>query len=239
MHEPAVLTPGTVAAEVTRLCGELRELRVDGHVSTRDAAELAGIPQATLWRMESARHPPTFLRVLCVAFAVGATVDLDDGRGRAPVTVKAVFAPPGYIPRKAEDPPPKVLADPWKSQLVGELMPTGRVRVGAELWWGRMTEFGRPLEAESACRLLDMSHHTLTDIEFGPGWPSLTSVVRVAGLTGRRVVLNRGVNTWRTPPWVAAVREADPVKDRSDAVAHRCRRPNCQWRPGTGSPTSL
>ena len=75
------------------------------------------------------------------------------------------------------------------------------MRLGSELWWARYSELAEPLDAEAACRWPGISHHTLSNVETGPKWPDLASVVRVAGLTGRRLVMAPLAAGLRLPPW--------------------------------------
>jgi hypothetical protein len=109
-------------------------------------------------------------------------------------------APAGYRPR------PLLLTEEEATAPTAHLdraAHADRVRVGAELWWARQHELDPPLDAAALCSLLGMSAHTLTAVEFGPAWPDLASLIRVAGVTGRRVmVVDRA---WPAPPlpWLA------------------------------------
>jgi hypothetical protein len=92
--------------------------------------------------------------------------------------------------------------------------------MGQELWWGRRQELSKYLTDDAMCELLGISHHTLRSVEFGPrlrgsrgragrgsarvgvtGWPRLASMVRVAAVTGRRLVLVDEALLLRLPPW--------------------------------------
>jgi hypothetical protein len=87
-----------------------------------------------------------------------------------------------------------------KRELHGRLHSV-RIRLGCELWSARYIELVEPLDAAGACRLLDISHHTLQAVERGPKWPDLATFVRVAALTGRRLVLTSQEAGLRAPPW--------------------------------------
>lgn len=71
-------------------------------------------------------------------------------------------------------------------------------------------ELDPALTDEAECELLGMSHHTVHAVEFGTaskpasGWPYLTSIIRVAGLTGRRIELCGLNEDARMPPWLVA-----------------------------------
>jgi hypothetical protein len=155
--------------------------------------------QSAVWRVETAQHPPAFLSLARLAEAADATLELDDGRPvrRFPMG-QGWPLPPGYRLGAAV-----AYADwpPEKRQLHAR-MHSVRVRLGAECWWARYTVLSNPLDGEAACRLVGISHHTLNNVEFGPKWPDLASVVRVAGLTGRRLVLVPMAAGLRVPPWV-------------------------------------
>lgn len=196
------LTDAEVDNEVSRLCADLRQARNASGETTRAVAAAIQVPQATVWRIETGQVQPTFLRFLLLTLAVDHVVDLDDCTQR--VLVPCVLWPtnPQY---------PKVLpisAGPGEAGQRRDRQQAAarpyRVRVASELWWARQLDMPEPLSAQDVCRRLEMNHHTLSDVEFGPGWPSLASVVRVAGLLGRRLVLNRAEDGWRLPPWVAS-----------------------------------
>lgn len=105
--------------------------------------------------------------------------------------------PPGY--------------DPWRPELGRIAMPANfdepahweRVQIGAELWWARWVELADPLHDAAMCRLLGISRHTLTAVEYGPRFPDLAMVVRVGAVTGRRLVLTETDADLRVPPWAA------------------------------------
>jgi transcriptional regulator with XRE-family HTH domain len=201
VRDPVVLGDAEVAAELVRLCGALRAARVTAGVSTREAAAAAEVNLGTLWPLEQARNRPTFLVFARLAEVAGATLELEDQSAGKPLHRLRVGQgwplPPGY-----QLGPAMVYAD-WSPQKRGthQRMHSTRARLGAELWWARLSELAEPLDGASACRLLGMSHHTLAAVEFGPDWPDLASVVRVAGLTGRRVVLTSMGAGLRLPPW--------------------------------------
>ena len=78
--------------------------------------------------------------------------------------------------------------------------------VGSELWWVRQYEFPAFTEAEAA-RRTGLSRTTVHAIERMAGNPALSSVVRLADLTGREVVLRaagtpRPITIWEAtrPP---------------------------------------
>lgn len=195
-----------VAAEVTRLCGDLRAARHAVGMTTREVAEHARIQQATVWRMETAKNQPTLLRYLLAVLAVGSLVDLDDGTARPIVSMFDWPSHPGYRQQEPIGDVTWTEDDWWRNRVVR----VPRWRLGSELWWARQLDVPERLDVSAACRLLGMNHHTLTDVEFGPGWPSLASLVRTAGLTGRKVVLNAIDDGWRTPPWVPATWSPTP-----------------------------
>jgi transcriptional regulator with XRE-family HTH domain len=186
---PVVLTDAEVGAELGRLAGELKAAR-QASSSGRDAAAAAGTNQSTVWRIENARTRPTFRIFVRLALVAGALLDLDDGRTppRRPPRPE-VLARHGYAP------PPLIAYADWSPEqyAVEDALHRTRVRLGAELWWARRTELDPPLDAAGTCRLLGISHHTLTAVERGPGdLPDLASVVLVAGMTGRKVVVRIG-----------------------------------------------
>lgn len=201
MRDPVVLTDAVAAAELARLCGELWEARERAGVSTRAAAAVGGVNLGTLWRVERARSRPTFQVLARLAEVAGVTLEIDDGRpvSRQPASQEWPL-PPGY---RLE---PVIVQDAWEpaKRRLHQRMHHVRVRLGAELWWARHAELADPMDAETVCRLLGMSHHTLSRVEFGPSWPDLASIVRVAGLTGRRVVLAPVDGGLRVPAWTSA-----------------------------------
>lgn len=85
---------------------------------------------------------------------------------------------------------------------------------------GARRQLEKYLSDDAMCELLAISHHTLRSVEFGPrleskkrgvegsptdaavvGWPRLASMVRVAAVTGRRLVLVDEALLQRLPPW--------------------------------------
>lgn len=123
-------------------------------------------------------------------------VELDDGHGR-PRTLDptAVALPPHYRPGvpvvSADDVYPFATVEShWE-----------RVRLGARLWWARHREVNPPMSAADVRRTLGMSAHTLTAVEFGPGWPSVTSIVRVAALFDMTLTLVPAATAQQQPPW--------------------------------------
>ncbi len=190
-----------VDAEVARLCAELREARIAQRYSTRETADLAGINLGTLFRLEQGRTRPTFTRFARVAATIDVQLEYDaDPKPRRFPPRTRWPVPPGYRYR------PVVVEAGWDedARWWHERLHYIRVRLGAELWWARQQELVPPLDAEAACRLLGMSHHTLVAVESGPGWPDLASIVRAAGLTGRRLVLAARQQGLPVPPWATA-----------------------------------
>ena len=198
MPDPVVLTDEQVDAELTRLCADLRAARVHSGLSARSAAANAGLNPATLWRVENAHTRPTLLVFTNLSLMLGVHPEIDDGNPapRRPMSARWRL-PPGYRLR-----PAVVEAgwDPLKRFWRG-VFHLRRVRLGAELWWARRQELTVPLDARAACRRLGVSHHALSAVEHGPSWPDLATVVRVAGLTGRRIVLTSDEDGERVPPW--------------------------------------
>jgi transcriptional regulator with XRE-family HTH domain len=193
-----VLPREAVEAEVARLCQELAEARRARGLSIRSVAESAGINHGTVWRIENGRSRPTLLRFLRFVLAVGLLVDLDDGADRPMVPMSRWRPNRDYLRRLGVVDVPADDGRSWYSADPGSV----RSRLGCELWWARHNDLADPLDAAGMCFLLEMSHHTLEEVEFGFNmWPSLASVVRVAGVTGRRLVLNDSSEGWRSPPW--------------------------------------
>jgi transcriptional regulator with XRE-family HTH domain len=195
---PQVLTEPEVRAELLRLVVELRAAREASSWTTREVAERAGMGAGALWRLEQGRNLPTFLKLSALAEALELLLEVDDGveRPRQPLEAPR-WLPPGYRQRLAI-----VYAD-WpreKMEKHGRLH-TVRLTLGAELWWARQVELTPALDAAAAARLLGMSPHTLKAVEFGPDWPDVASIVRAAGLTGRRLTLTPASAGRRVSPW--------------------------------------
>ena len=215
-HTPGVrkgqpLTDAEVDAEVSRLCSDLREARIGSGETTRAVASAIQVPQATVWRIETGQVQPTFLRFLLLTLAADHVVDLDDGTQRPLMPCVLWPSNPQYPEVRLISAGPEE-AGQRRDRQQAAARPY-RVRVASELWWARQLDMPDPLSAQDMCRRLEMNHHTLSDVEFGPGWPSLASLVRVAGLLGRRLVLNRGEDGWRLPPWVASTWTPTPPED--------------------------
>lgn len=199
-----VLTNEQVAGEVARLSSSLRQRRGELRVTTRDAAARAQMNQGTLWRLESGQNAPRLWPFGRLAHALGLQLELDDGRDRPRLSLPAEFLWPGgrvgYWPSTRA----RLSSTPDADRFLDGV----RQRIGAELRWARTAELDPALTQESACELLGMSHHTLRAVEVGlasmpaSGWPYLTSIIRVAGLTGRRVELCDLTEPSRIPPWL-------------------------------------
>src|SRR4051812_29141274 len=82
VHKGQVLTDDEVGTEVSRLCSDVRRARDRSGRTGRDVAAAMQIPQATVWRIETGKNQPTFLRFILLALAAGHLVDLNDGTGR-------------------------------------------------------------------------------------------------------------------------------------------------------------
>ena len=197
MRKPVVLSEQEVSSEAARLIAGLREARLTAKVSGRKVAAQAGIVQSSVWRFEVGRVVPRLWQIGRLAHALGRRLELDDGerRPRMPLEEKYLW-PPGH----GFWPSSRALKSPPEG--AGWAVDRVRARIGAELTWARRWEFDPPLRDEAACELLGMSHHTLRAVESGPEWPYLTSVIRVAGLSGRRLALCDLDAHSRRPPWV-------------------------------------
>lgn len=205
-----MLTDAEVAVEVRRLCYDLRQARDAAGKTGREVAEEAQITQSTVWRIETAQHQPTYLRFILLTLAADHLVDLDDGTGR-PLIPLPLWPPSREYRYKPPISAGRSRAAQRRDDQQMDAQPY-RHRIGSELWYARYRDMPEPLSAEEVCRRLDMNHHTLADVESGPGWPNLASVVRVAGLVGRQLVLNAREHGWRSPPWVTSTWRPTPTQ---------------------------
>lgn len=208
------MTDTMVGAELGRLVGQLKVERQAIGLSTREAAARAQMNQGTLWRLETARTRPTFLRFARLVDVLGLRIEL--WRGLAPARAGqpwdldlegpeprrlpldwTVISPLQYRTREL------LVHDSWSQQVREEFLRLHqtRTRIGVDLWWGRYIDLDPGLDAQAVCRLLGMSHHTLTAVEHGPGWPDMASIVLLAGLTRRRLELVEADLGPLVPPW--------------------------------------
>lgn len=196
--EPIELTEQDVAEEVSELCAQLRAARPASGLSVRGIAAAASVAPFTVTRVEAGSVTPNFATFAKLAHASGHVVGVrhitwDWGETDSEDPVVAPWWFPGRGPW-------------WKSD--GSDRPTWlQLRaVGSELWWVRQYEFPALTEAEAA-RRAGLSRTTVHAIERMAGNPLLSSVVRLADLTGREVVLRaagtpRPITVWEAtrPP---------------------------------------
>ena len=196
--EPIVLTEQEVAEyvaeEVSELCAELREARKQRGLSVRGIAAAAGVAPFTVTRLEAGSVTPNFATFAKLAHASGHVVGVrhrlfDWGQTDSEDLVVAPWWIPGRGPW-------------WKSKPSDRPMWLQLRSVGFELWWARQYEFPALTEAEAG-RLLGMSRTTVHAIERMAGNPALSSVVRLADLAGREVVLREAGKPRPITPWEA------------------------------------
>ena len=177
--EPFVMTEQDAAEEVSELCAKLREAREDADLSVRAAAAAAGVAPFTVTRVEAGSVTPNFATFARLASASGHVVGVRHILWDWGNTSDAPVVAPRWLPGRGVYGTPR--GSDWAvwRQLAA---------VGSELWWARQYEFPALTEAEAA-RLLGMSRTTVHAIERMAGNPALSSVVRLAGLSYRVVVL--------------------------------------------------
>lgn len=196
MAESAVMSDEDAFAEAARLGAQLRQARLRRNMTTRQAAERMSINLGTLWRLETGRNAASLSTFLRMVVLLAHDVELDDGTSRPRVWIRERYRWP--YPDQA---PREELTD---AQRLNEpfLKERMRNRVGAELHWLRVIALN--LNQQQACALLGMSHHTLDAVEWAMDWPYLTSVIRVAALSGRRLELRGLEDPPLLPPWISA-----------------------------------
>jgi len=183
-----------VAEEVSKLCAQLRAARQTRRLSVRGIAAAAGVAPFTVTRLEAGSVTPNFATFAKLAHASGHVVGVrhrlwDWGKTDSEDLVVAPWWIPGRGPW-------------WKSEPSDRPMWLQLGSVGFELWWARHYELPPLTEAEAAHRAR-LSRTTVHAIERMAGNPALSSVVRLADLTGREVVLRQAGKPRPITPWEA------------------------------------
>jgi transcriptional regulator with XRE-family HTH domain len=206
------LSDSEVASEVGRLCVEIRQARLAAGRTTREVAAAAGMNQGSLYRIEQGQIQPAYLTYARLAEVLGKRLELDDGAARARVVPRHVLMLPG-----GEVHCPTTEYPSWRQDVRLFYRLHG---LGQELRWARHNDLETYPTDDVLCDLLGISHHTLRSVEAGPkvpltdsrqvdggdrkdrlGWPRLASMVSIAAVTGRRLVLVDEALLLRLPPW--------------------------------------
>lgn len=189
--EQIVMTEQEVAEEVSDLCAELGAARKRRGLSVRAAAAAAGVAPFTVTRLEAGSPAPNFATFAKLASASGHVVGVRHILWDWGSTSDAPVAAPGWLPGRGVYGTPR--GSDWAvwRQLAA---------LGSELWWARQYEVPA-LTAAEAARQAGLSRTTVHAIERMAGNPALLSVVRLADLNHRDVVLRpagepRPVTIW-------------------------------------------
>lgn len=180
-HQPFALTEQEVAEDISELCTQLCTARQASGLSVRAAAAAASVAPYTVTRIEDGTVAPSWATFVKLANATGHVLGvrhllLDWGETSSKEPVVA----PGWWPNLRR----------WKNSDGSDRAMWLQLRaVGSELWWARQWgHYGQTTEAEAA-RQVGMSRTTVRAIERMTGNPLLSSVTRLAFLTGRQVEL--------------------------------------------------
>ncbi len=204
-NQVLVLTEQDVADEVSALCAELRAARQVQGLTVRGVAAAASVAPFTVTRVEAGSVAPSFAAFAKLAHASGHVVGvrhvlLDWGEIESEQPVVA----PGWFPGGGAW---------WRSDGSDRALWLALRAVGSELWWARCCGSSGQITQADAARRVGISRTTVHAIEGMVGNPLLSSVVRLADLTGREVVLRpagvpRPRTEWEAPGIRAVVRPA-------------------------------
>ena len=169
---PPLMSDQEVAEKVAALCAWLRAARRAKDLSIRAVAAGASVSPFTVTRVEAGDVVPSWDTYAKLANASGCVVSVRDRLlGEVAPPLRGISAT-----REKRDPD-------WEAWLQ-------LATVGSELNWARHMAFmNHEITEAEAARLLGMSRTTVHAIEHSTGNPLLSSVVRLADLTGREVVL--------------------------------------------------
>jgi len=174
-------TEQSVASEVSELCAKLRAARRARGLTVRGVAAAAAVAPFTVTRVEAGSVAPTFATFAKLAHASGQVVGVrhvlwDWGEI---VSGEPVVAP-GWLPGRGAW---------WRSGGSDRAMWLQLTAVGSELWWARWSGSAGEISEAEAARRVGVSRTTVHAIERLAGLPLLSSVIRLADLTDREVVL--------------------------------------------------
>ena len=180
-NQPLVLTEQDVADDVSALCAELRAARRRHGLTVRGVAAAASVAPFTVTRVEAGSVAPSFATFAKLADACAQVVGvrhvlLDWGEVESEQPVVA----PGWFPGGGGW---------WRSDGSDRAWWLALRAVGSELWWARCCGSSGEITQAEAARRVGISRTTVHAIEGMVGNPLLSSVVRLADLTGREVVL--------------------------------------------------
>jgi transcriptional regulator with XRE-family HTH domain len=195
--EPFLMSDQDVAEEVRDLCAQLRATRRAKGLSIRAVAAAASVAPYTVTRVEAGTVSPSWATYAKLANArehvVGVRAALWDW-GEVDPTAPFV-APWWWLPATR--------GPWWKSDGSDRAVWLQLRAVGSELCWARLYAFPNEITEAEAARLLGMSRTTVHAIERLSGNPLLSSVVRLADLTRREVVLRPAGAPRPVTPWEA------------------------------------
>jgi len=183
-HRVILVGAASFAEEVSDLCAQLRKARQDLDLSVRRIAAAASVAPYTVTRVEAGTVVPSWITFTKLANAsehvVGVRALIQDwGETSSGGPVVA----PRWLPGRGVW---------WEPRGFDWEVWVQLIAVGSELRWARQWAFpDHEITEAEAARLLGMSRTTVHAIERLAGNPLLSSVVRLADLTRREVVLRR------------------------------------------------
>ena len=194
--EPFLMTEQDISEEVSDLCAKLRAARKHRGLSVRRIAAAASVAPFTVTRVEAGRVVPSWITFTKLANASEYVVGVRDfNQDWGETSSGEPVVDPRWLPGRGVWWEPR--GSDWEVWL--------QLRaVGSELHWARQWAFpNHEITEAEASRILGMSRTTIHAIERLAGNPLLSSVVRLADLTGREIALREVGATRPITAWEA------------------------------------